>query len=718
VSAPNRQFIARALVVVLAAASAVAACGKGNGDSYPPINPSNDAGPSIAGIAGGLGSGLGGHIGGTPTGTGGSTVDGGPSSGTVAIAIQSPMGDSILSNNAALDVSAKVTIKNGSDVVDPATVRATLVQTGGTGAISAAPLVGPMGDSLYTGKVSLAGLGTGDYTLTVTASSSTGATGSQFVKVKVDGGPSITVLSPIAGHHYKGSIIAQVIIDPGLYGPASGVACSIAGMPVTLQPVGPVNTYRAVFDLTMPTALTGDQLFEVQSKDARGTRTDVKLTFNVDVTGPDITMTLPVPGAIVGGVIKISATIQDGAGLDASSLQVLIGDETTTAFRLPLAPDTSVGGVSTLFDTNNLTRCKLTMDPCIVRPTLSFRAADALGNQRVVSYPIAIDNIPPIADLDPPAIRDSRIDGVLRCSWKFDPLDVDIVAGDAPNDLCVVPQMFDLRARIEDDGNHASGLKEIPISTVDPQATAAYVLDSTTVNGVPQPLVVDTDDDGWCDAVNPLLQPTTEPITGPRQVLKVRLKPVPPGGIADFTPDPSLPIAGVCAAGIASAVPEQLCSPGPQPTIAITYAGGLPAIWSIEPIKPDNPAYCFGAQFDTKANKISAVTSTNPPLPGPAGWKCIAIVTADMLGNTSTSKPLRVYLTDYKYSGADDFAFGSFCNQTVPANAGPPPDCTGTYDRAMGTVSQKACKSRTFKVASGDTEICYKGDCSVVTEFH
>jgi hypothetical protein len=725
----NRRSFARPLVVVvgfaLAMASALVACNKGNGKSPPLIDTSSDAGPTVSGIAGSFGSGIGGHIGGNPTGTAGS-VDAGPASGTVVIAIQSPMADSILSNNAGADIAAKVTITGGSDVVDPATVRATLVQMGGTGTVSAAPLVGPMGQSLFTGKISLAGLTTGDYTLTVTAASSGGATGSAQVKLKIDGGPIITVLSPTAGHHYKGSLVAQVLIDPGLYGPLSGMpSCSIAGMPVTLQPTGNANLYRAVFDLTMPTMLTGDQLFEVSAKDSGpsgGTRTDIKLTFNVDITGPTITMTAPVPGAIVGGVVKISAVIDDGAGVDASSVQVLIGDETTTAFRLPLMADASVGDFSTLFDTNNLTKCKLNTDPCIVRPTLSFRASDLLGNESVVSYPIAIDNIPPIADFFPPMIRDSKIDGVLRCSWKFDPLDYSIVAGDAPDDGCVVPQVFDLRARIEDDGNHAAGLKQIPISTVDPLATAAYVLDSTVVNGVPQPLVVDTDGDGWCDAVNPQLQPTTEPITGPRQVLKVRLAPVPPGGTADFTPDPSLPIplpgGGVCSIGLAAEIPENLCKPGPEPSIAISYAGGLPAIWSIEPIKPDMNAYCFGAQFDTKANKIAAVTSTSPNLAPAAGWKCIAVVTADKLGNASTSAPLRVYLKDYAYSGADPFAAGSFCNQAVPSNAGPAPDCTGTFDKATGTLSQKACKSRSFQVPPGQIEVCYKGDCDIVSEFH
>ena len=49
-----------------------------------------------------------------------------------------------------------------------------------------------------------------------------------------------------------------------------------------------------------------------------------------------------------------------------------------------------------------------------------------------------------------------------------------------------------------------------------------------------------------------------------------------------------------------------------------------------------------------------------------------------------------------------------------PASAGPAPNCTGTYDKATGTVSQKACKTRNFKPAPTDgPEICFLGDSGI-----
>ncbi len=622
------------------------------------------------------------------------SLDGANASGVVTIAIQSPTAGAILSTNASANVSAKVTITGGSDVVDPATVAVSLSAAGSSKVLETAPLVGPSSDSVFAGKLSLSGVQTGSYTLTVGAASSSGARATAQVMVMIDAGPSIIVLSPVAGQHYKNSLIVQILVDPGMYGPLQATPqASIGGMPLMLAAAGPANQYRAVFDLTMPEMLTGDQLFEVSASDKNGTRTDLRLTFNVDIDGPEITSTLPSPGTIVGGLIQISAQIADGAGLNDSSLFVLVGDKVNPQFQLPLTLDSS-GTYSTLFDTKSLTGCKPAPDTslCIVFPTLSFRASDALGNDTTVSYEISVDNVPPVADLVPPKMRVSKYDMSLlpdggaapvglSCSHLFDPLSRNENPGDMPDDGCAVPQVFDLRARIEDDGNHAAGLKASPISLVDPNATAIYVLDDLS-----QPLVVDSDGDGACDEINPNLQPTTMPLTGPRQVLKIRMKPVPPAGLADFTPDLTVP-AG-CIPGHEGNPPTDICHIE-EPTVAISYAAGQPSIWGIEPIAPDDPQWCFGGQFDTLANNVAT-----------GGWKCIAVGTADKNGNASVSAPIRVWV-DYTYQGS-----GGWCSPP-PASAPAAPTCTGTYNRTTGAATSGACSARKF--SSG--QICFDNDC-------
>jgi hypothetical protein len=692
--------------VALASAGALAACGS-KPTTYPMRTPSNgDASTSFGGAGGGITpiTGTGGHI--SATGSGGAAVaDAGPPSGTVKIDIQSPMGGSILSGNAAADVAAKITITGGTDIIDPATVRVSIAGTGFMAAVSAAPLVGPTGAdmSLFSGKLSLAGLPSGSYTLTVSASSSTGVMGSAMETLSLDAGPKITVISPIPGHHYKGSLIVQAIIDPGDFMPASNITCSIAGQAIMLQPAGPPNVYRAVFDLTMPSALSDDQVFDIAAQDNRKVTTEIKFVFNVDTRGPTITSTTPPPGAIVGQVIRLSASIADPAGLDLSSLQVLIGDKTNPQFKLPLMPD-GTGAFSALFDTRQLTSCKLppSTSLCIVRPTVSFRAADALGNETTVSYEIALDNLPPIADLVPPPVRSSRIAmGNIECSFAYSPLSRKEYSGDAPDDGCRVPQMFDLRARIEDTGNIAAGIKQVPIAGVDPNATAAYILADTS-----QPLVVDIDGDGNCDAINPKLVPTTMPLSGaPREVLKVRLKPVPPAGTADFRPDNSIPASLGCVPGTSQDPPLDICRVE-QPLVAISYIDGkTPAIWAAEPIAPDDPRYCFGSQLDTNANNVPESSGSDG-----SGWRCIAIATADLNGNISTSAPIRVWV-DYKYGGSFNF-----CNPPGdlpgPKPPGMMPSCTGTYDKVSDTVSAKACKARNFVPPPNEgQEVCFQNIC-------
>jgi len=658
------------LIMCLGACAALAACSSKNSGQYPTSTPGDAATAA--------------------TGAGGASMP----SGTVLVQIQSPMDGTRLSTNAAADVSAKITIGAGTDLVDPATVLATLTAKNSVSVLSSAPLVGPSGDSAYVGKLSLAGLKTGSYTITVSAASSTGTRGSAQVTIDLDAGPQITVLSPIPGHHYKDNLIVQIVADPGAFAPLQATPqASIGGAALSLQPAGPPNQFRAAVDLTMPVALTGAQLFVVSAVDKNGTRTELRFSFVVDIDGPEITETQPIPGQIVGGLIRISAQISDGAGINSSSVQVLIGDKTNAQFKLALTPD-ATGTYSVLFDTKSLTGCKPapSMSLCIVHPTLSFRAADLLGNESTVAYEISVDNIPPVADLVPPDIRVSKFDdtplpdggpppaGVV-CSHLFSPLSRRSQVGDMPHDGCVVPQVFDLRARIEDDSNYAVGLKLGPISTVDPDATAVYVLDD-----VSQPLVVDTDGDGNCDAINPNLTPTTTPLTGPRQVLKIRLRPVPPAGDGNYTADPTVPPE--CNPGRATNVPTNICETE-QPFVAISYAGKLPAIWSIEPIAPASPGYCFGGQFDTLANNVTD-----------AAWKCIAVATADKNGNASVSAPIRVWV-DYQLHGG-----GTFCG----AHAGAPaaPTCTGSYNRATGAATAGACSTLKFPMG----EICFENHCS------
>ena len=193
-----------------------------------------------------------------------------------------------------------------------------------------------------------------------------------------------------------------------------------------------------------------------------------------------------------------------------------------------------------------------------------------------------------------------------------------------PNDGAVVPQVFDLRARIEDDGNSAAtGLKVLPVAGIDPERHRRL----HPRRHANQVLIVDTDGDGYCDHINPLLVPTTQPPTQNNQVLKVRLAGVPGQGDADYRDDSNpaleLPVSA-----------RRDCRPKPSAPATSRSSpsradDNLPVIYSVEPI---TKARCMGAQFDTMANHITD------------GWACMAVQSTDNSGNTSVSPPLRVYI--------------------------------------------------------------------------
>ena len=263
-----------------------------------------------------------------------------------------------------------------------------------------------------------------------------------------------------------------------------------------------------------------------------------------------------------------------------------------------------------------------------------------------------------------------------------------------PDDGCAVGQVFQVRARAEDDVNGARYVQVAPLATIDPDRIDVYILNDTT-----QPLTVDGDGDGVCDRINPKLVPTSHPPTTSREVMKIRLGAVPPQGAADFTPDPSLATETRCDPGDEPRLPPILCR-AEEPTLAISYGPKLPAIWSLEPVEPSG-LRCFGNQIDAFANHIGG-TSAGGGLPAP-GWACIAVQATDKVGNTGVSAPLRVWI---------DYAGVQACPGVGAGAATDPPDCTGHYDEGTGSVTAARCTSRHFQQPAAGFELCLDGNCS------
>ena len=101
------------------------------------------------------------------------------------------------------------------------------------------------------------------------------------------------------------------------------------------SPTGVDNTYRGTIDFdAQDPPLFGPQLLTVAVTNVNGRRTEVQLIFIIDNEGPTITSTLPVPGQIAGGIVLISAKVDDPAGiLDSSVIAVIARRDRHAAVR-------------------------------------------------------------------------------------------------------------------------------------------------------------------------------------------------------------------------------------------------------------------------------------------------------------------------------------------------------------------------------------------------
>ncbi|MBA3464472.1 MAG: hypothetical protein H0T46_31360 [Deltaproteobacteria bacterium] len=360
---------------------------------------------------------------------------------------------------------------------------------------------------------------------------------------------------------------------------------------------------------------------------------------------PVITLLDPMAGTIVRGMLRVEVDVVDADGIAA--VQATVGNLTVAFTKLM---GTRWQGV---LDT--------TMLAGLVSPTIVVRATDHVGAMGQLGFQIILDNVPPLASLDPPNVRViNAATAPGECSLDFDPL-----GGDAPNDGESVPQLIELRARITDVGNTGTLNSTLYIPNAGVASAVLYVFDDTT-----KPLVVDTNADGVCDAINPQIVPATMPMLA-NEAAVVALAGITPTGDATFG---ATTFGGgnatSCVAGMPTA-PPALCL-GESSTIVIdTPFTDQTQVFGVPPIDGFN---CLGFAFDARATNISD------------GWACAATVVTDQVGNRSVSAPLRICI-DSDGNRAECSAWGT----TTTANR---PNCTGTV--SAGVVNNTPCTPRTF----------------------
>lgn len=496
----------------------------------------------------------------------------------------------------------------------------------------------------------------------------------------LDLGPSIVVFSPLDGGSYANAVDVnfRVSADPVASGDtgatpnlASGVHASIAGVDITgdlTHPSADVFRYTVKFhDARFVPPLDGPQTVVITAANTRSPSPVVRertVEFLADSAGPTITVDEPAAGQLVAGILHVSATITDPAGVDELSVVATIA-QVHDFDLVHVGGDTFVGS----FDTRQL-------PTTMVYPNLIVRARDSVGNERAVGLIITLDNLPPIVDLDPPPMREMEYQSsreANQCSWFFDPLGSNPFFGDdnngdpgdasAADDGESVPQLSEMRARIEDRGNGATATlgTVVPMAGVDLASAQIYVLDDAS-----RALVVDTDGDGVCDDINPNIVPTTVPLAS-NEAAVVDLTALTPAGVGVFIPgdpDPFDHSPGsyefMCFEGDDQDTQLPLCVQEPGSRIT-SMPDGTPVIFGMSPPSEDQ---CWGNAFDSLAANISD------------GWACVAVRALDNVGNVGVSRPLRVCF-DADGNQAECLPWGQVATSGLP-------DCTGTYDPDTG----------------------------------
>jgi hypothetical protein len=462
----------------------------------------------------------------------------------------------------------------------------------------------------------LSGVAGDFYDLQVTATTAGGVVGTASVRIYIDGGPIITLLQPAEGAYVKGSVVVTAMVVDNRAG-ITGVAFSIGQYEISPSAV---DTNGAQYSTTIDFGsfnppLDGGQIVTITATNGNGNTSIATRKFTIDNTGPAISSTKPGTGDLIGKIISIEANVEDPAGVMKDSVMAVVahGD---VHFEVNLVQGTD-GVYRQIFDTTKLPSWTLF-------PSISFRAQDVLGNESSMGYLVSLDNTPPILDLDPPAnFQLIRKDGI--CSWPMDP-----VGPDAIDDGAVVTQLFDIRARIEDQGNTplTGSTDFVPIAAVDPATVKLLILGNTSL-----PLVVDTSDppDGICDDINPDLVPSVSPQSSKDAQLIDMVSLPANSGAGDFTPQP-----GVACSGQDGSPPASLCDTtySLAKNQVVTYWPGyavnllLPSIWTIAPIVDDG-LRCAGNQFDASNNLKD-------------GWACVAVEASDKMGNKQVSRPIRI----------------------------------------------------------------------------
>ncbi|HET8938612.1 MAG TPA: hypothetical protein VFN67_34440 [Polyangiales bacterium] len=339
----------------------------------------------------------------------------------------------------------------------------------------------------------------------------------------------------------------------------------------------------------------------------------------LDGSGPAITVTSPGYASIQRGVVRLELNVTDPSGIQPGSLIATINTKPYSAW------DGAPPKVSQSFDTNQI-------DPKhqLTQLTVNITAIDNVGNKTdpPVSHLFRLDNLPPVVSLDPPMIWESRTSqGTIYCSQLFDP-----VGDKAANDLEEIKSAQIFRALVEDRTNVAPGTEFAWHAGVNNNSVDMY-----TQPLIELPLLIDTNGDHICDAINKSDDVNirdSDRVTSEQDPIKIRLEAVSPIGTAWFAKT----IGAMCLndPSGSDSPPNTVCTATEMWRVTSGRSQNKPpAVFAFTPSNNASVGACAGSDWNIEGNTRNR-----------EGWLCIAARAVDNIGNVGVSAPIRVCFDD------------------------------------------------------------------------
>ena len=569
---------------------------------------------------------------------------------------------------------AECQLTPGTAAISVGTLAMVITNEAGVRVQDISPVSSPSLPSTFEGMVGAGGFPAGMYSIRCYVEDADGECGRSDVTFHVDGGPEVSIQTPERDQVFSGGMTARFRVLPDeIFAGDSGatiasLTLTVAGAEIPSSAISDLGdgSYLANIDFAdtslYPIALSGSYLMEVEATNERGATARQVVSFVVDATGPTITFLAPGDGQLVGGTFTVRVRIVDPLGVVPGST-VTVGTDMYTLIPIP-------GAANEYLQTIDANGFGITVREL----TINVVAQDLALNGRVASRTVKLDSQPPIASLDPGPVRYRRGNPPTQCSYPLDP-----VGDDAANDLQVLGTAAEFRARVEDRANVAFGSSPTASFLAGISNTAGvsvYVLDDSS-----QALLVDSDGDGYCDRINPLVDPEEGVTSGAAVVIDLNaITPAryPTSGQNNGTywpanPEPTLdPPDPMCVQGGGSAsLAPQVCESSDLTWVMrVGTTGNTPAIFGKPPI---GTLTCHGDAWDFQSSIQE-------------GWACVALRARDQVGNVGVSPVLRnCFVSSAMSVACDGVPVGTYMpdDENVPSctdGCMPPPD----FDTASG----------------------------------